>query len=248
MAGCRGLATVIRDMARQQNAIAADRLGSMGAVVQAIVHYKGELEAWFLLEIEARAKTWLDELENAAASGQNARILLKLLPPFYDVLNLPDSADRLKRLKQRSLNSLLKEKAFADALDLLRELPERQPRQEAVCHEGLGDLVAAGQAYLEAGDRKEALQCYRKVPYFERTLALLDEVDDHPAAASLRWVRDMQTLAAKRPPEFAKVMTLPEKKLLESVLEQSLGVARKKPVARKAGPARKRAIKRAKPK
>jgi hypothetical protein len=49
----------------------------------------------------------------------------------------------------------------------------------------------------------------------------------------------MQKLAGRRPPEFAKVMTPSEKKLLEAILEQSLGVTRKKPAARKTAAAKK---------
>jgi tetratricopeptide (TPR) repeat protein len=170
-----------------------------------------------------------------------------LLPPVYKVLNLADADARLKRLQQRSLSSLMKEKAYGDALELLRDFPARQPRQEAVCHESLGDFRAAAEAYLAAGETKEALQCFRKVPDFERTLALLDEIGEHPAADSLRWVREMQKLASRRPPEFTKVMTPSEKKLLESILEQSLGITRKKPAARKGTATKKQSVKRPRP-
>jgi hypothetical protein len=234
-----GLANVIREIGRQPNAAPADRLNAMANVVRSMVDHGGELEPWLLLEIEPRAKAWLDELELAAGSGTNARVLLRLLPPFYKVLNLPDSDARLKRLQQRSLSSLIKEKAWADALELLRDLPERRPREEAACHEGLGDFHAAAEAWLAAGERKDALQCFRKIPDFERTLALLDEIGEHPAADSLRWVSEMQKLASRRPAEFAKVMTPPEKKLLEAILEQSLGITRKKPAVRKAAAKKK---------
>ena len=53
----------------------------------------------------------------------------------------------------------------------------------------------------------------------------------------------MRDLAAERPPEFAKQVLPEEKKLLESVLEASLGASRKKPAAKKKAAAapRKRA-------
>ncbi|MDQ6678580.1 MAG: hypothetical protein M3Z09_14940 [Acidobacteriota bacterium] len=241
-----GLANVIREIARQQQATQADRLGAMGTAVRSMVEHSAELEPWLLLEIESRAKAWLDELELAAGSGANARILLRLLPPFYKILNLADADARLKRLQGRSLSSLMKEKAYGDALELLRDFPTRQLREEAACHEGLGDFRAAAEAHLAAGERKEALQCFRKVPDFERTLALLDEMGDHPAADSLRWVREMQKLADRRPPDFSKVITPSEKKLLETILEQSLGATRKKPVPRKAA-AKKGPVKRSRP-
>ena len=229
-----GLAHVIREISRQPRAAQADRLNAMATVVRSMVDNSSELEPWLLLEMEPRAKSWLDELELAAGSGSNARVLLHLLPPFYKVLNLADADARLKRLQQRSIGSLMKEKAWVDALALLLDLSERRHRDEAACHEGLGDFRAAAEAWLAADDRKEALRCFRRIPDFERTLALLDQIGDHPAADSLRWVRDMQKLAAQRPAEFTKVMTPAEKKLLESILEQSLGVARKKPATRKA--------------
>jgi len=229
-----GLAVTIRSIARQQRATSADRLAFMASAVRFMVENTGELEPWLLLEIEPRAKAWLDDLEPAAVSGVHARILLRLLPPFYQMFKLVDADARLKRLRQRALASLMKEKLYGDALAVLIDLPERRPREEAACHEGLGDFRSAAEAYLAAGDSKEALQCFRKVPDFERTLELLEQVGEHPAGDSLRWVRDMQKLAGQRPAEFAKVMTVAEKKLLESILEQGLGVTRKKPVLKKA--------------
>jgi hypothetical protein len=234
-----GLTGVIREISRQPNAVPSERLNAMANVVRSMVQHSSELEPWLILEIEPRAKAWLDELELAAGSGTNARLLLRMLPQFYKILNLADSDARLKRLQQRSLSSLMKDKAWADALELLRDLPDRRPREEAACHEGLRSFEAAAEAFLAAGDRREALVCFRKIPDFERTLALLDEIGEHPAADSLRWVRDMQKLAGQRPPEFARVMTPSEKKLLEAILEQSLGVTRKKPAARKTAAAKK---------
>jgi hypothetical protein len=57
----------------------------------------------------------------------------------------------------------------------------------------------------------------------------------------------MQKLASRRPAEFAKVMTPAEKKLLESILEQSLGITRKKPAVRKAAAKKKAPVKKKRP-
>ena len=236
-----GLSSVIREIGHSLVAPPERRLGAVGFALQKMVDHRGDLEPWLLLELQPKTKAWLEDLEQAAASGHNARILLNLLPPVFELLNPPDAQARLERLRQRSLQALLKDKDFQTALTVLRELPERQPKQEALCHEGLNDFAAAAEAYLAAGDRKEALRCYRAIPDFERTLALLEEIGDHPAADSLRWVNQMRKLASERPPEFTKVMTPSEKKLLESVLEQSLGVTRKKPAARKAAATKKKA-------
>jgi hypothetical protein len=79
-----------------------------------------------------------------------------------------------------------------------------------------------------------ALHCYRSIPDFEAALKLVGEMGDHPAADSLRWIAELQQLVSRRPDKFTKVMTPAEKKLLEEILERSLGVARRKPTPKKA--------------
>jgi hypothetical protein len=44
----------------------------------------------------------------------------------------------------------------------------------------------------------------------------------------------MNALMKRRPDNFNRVMTQPEKKLLEETLERGLGIQRKKPAAKKA--------------
>ena len=46
----------------------------------------------------------------------------------------------------------------------------------------------------------------------------------------------MDAVLTRRPENFNRVMTPPEKKLLEGMLERGLGVQRKKPVVKKAAP------------
>ncbi|MCC7173986.1 MAG: hypothetical protein IT159_02225 [Bryobacterales bacterium] len=124
---------------------------------------------------------------------------------------------------------LLKEKEFGFALEVLRGLPERDLSLEAVCHEGLGDFRAAAECHLTAGNLKEALNCYRSIPDLEAALKLVREIGVHPAAQSLEWIRRVQELTEQRPENFGRVMTAAEKKLLQEILEQSLGVRRRKP-------------------
>ena len=86
---------------------------------------------------------------------------------------------------------------------------------------------------------ESALDCYRKAPDIQLALAAIKELGKPNAAtASLEWVGAMQALAAKRPENFNRVIKPTEKKLLEQVLEQSLGVQRKKAV-KKAAPRQK---------
>ena len=58
----------------------------------------------------------------------------------------------------------------------------------------------------------------------------------------------LQTLVGERPEKFTKVVTAAEKKLLEELLERSLGVPRRKPVRTKAAGTKKAAPKKRAPK
>jgi hypothetical protein len=191
---------------------------------------------------------WMEELEAALYNGHNAALLIRLLPPFYEALQVSDRTVRIERLKQRAIQLLIKDKQFASALGALRASQERQPKLEAVCLEGMGDFRAAAECHLAAGSVKEALNCYRSIPDFEAALKLVREIGDHPAAESLEWLSKMQQLVAERPDKFTKIVTPAEKKLLQEVLERGLGVSRRKPAqpkpaAKKAPIVRKRVAK-----
>ncbi len=60
------------------------------------------------------------------------------------------------------------------------------------------------------------------------------EMERHPARESLEWLAELDALLARRPENFNRAMTPPEKKLLEAMLERGLGVQRKKPAVKKA--------------
>jgi hypothetical protein len=184
----------------------------------------------------------MEELESALYNGHNAALLIRLLPPFYEALQVPDRTARIERLQQRAIQLLIKDKQFAPALAALRASSERQPKLEAVCLEGMGDFRGAAESHLAAGNLKEALNCYRSIPDFEAALKLVREIGDHPAAETLEWISRMQQLVAERPDKFTKVVTAAEKKLLQDLLERSLGVSRRKPAQPKpAKPAVKKA-------
>jgi hypothetical protein len=78
------------------------------------------------------------------------------------------------------------------------------------------------------------LRCYRGIPDFDKAIELVDRIGQHPARESLLWIRSMRDLAAQRPADFTKAVLPAEKKLLEQILETSLGASRKKPAAKKA--------------
>jgi hypothetical protein len=246
-----GLAVIIDAIGRLHHAKGEARLDALVEVARMVSERKAEIESWLLVEIGSRSKAWFEELEAAVFNGHNAVVLLKLLPPFYEALAVPDRQVRTERLQQRAIQLLLKERQFAVALEILRGLAERQPKLEAACHEGLGDFRRAAECHMATGNRKDALACYRSIPDLDGALKLIDETGDHPAAESLRWISELRTLAMKRPDKFAKVVMPAEKKLLEEILERSLGVTRRKPAApkaisKKSGVPRKRSPKTAK--
>src|SRR5262249_47108778 len=111
--------------------------------------------------------------------------------------------------------------------------PNPNPKLVAECREGLGEWEAAAADYLKAGSPQDALRCYRSIPDFEKSLALVDSIGQHPARESLKGLRKFGALAAERPADFNKVMLPAEKKLLEQLLETGLGVTRKKAAPRK---------------
>jgi hypothetical protein len=228
-----GLAALIETIARLYRGPAETRLPSLVELAQALPRYKRELEPWLLLELGGKVNFWLEELESALFNPHNAAVLIQVLPPFYEALDVPDRTARTQRLQQRAIQLLIKDRQFGAALGALRTLPDRQPKLEAQCYEGLGNYHSAAECHRAAGNLKDALNCYRLIPDFEAALKLVGEIGDHPAAESLQWIAKLQTLVGERPEKFTKVVTAAEKKLLQDLLERSLGVQRRKPAPRK---------------
>ncbi|MBV9679186.1 MAG: hypothetical protein JO185_22815 [Acidobacteriaceae bacterium] len=233
------LATLLHTIGRIQRSSFDDHLHALVDLANFLPQSRKEIEPWLQIYLTSKTKTWTEELESALLNGHNASILLKLLPPFYEVLDIPDRQARTQRLAQRSLQLLMKDKQFSPALALLRTLPDHQPKLEAICYEGLGDFRNAAECHLLGGNLKEALQCYRSVPDLESALKLVGRIGEHPAAESLEWVSKLQQLVAERPDKFTKVILPSEKKILQDLLERALGVNRRKPVPRKKAAAKK---------
>ena len=248
-----GLATTLKAVEQVHHASAGTpHLQALAALAQVLPRYKSEIEPWLLLELQTKTREWIEELEAAMVGGHNAGVLINVLPAFYEALNVPDRTARVQRLQQRAIQLLIKEKQFTQALTVLRTLPERQPKLEAGCLEGLGDFRSAAESYREAGDLKQALNCYRSVPDLAAALALVRELGENPAGPSLEWMAKLQALVRERPEKFTKMATAAEKKFLEDLLEQALGVTRRKrapakaPRDKAAGP-RRRTTTQAKP-
>lgn len=221
------------------------RLTALGNIAQDFANLKDSLPGWLLTEVSSKTARWLEELESALPIGNNALTLARILPPFYRALQLPDAETRSRKLFDKSVRLLVKAKRHAEALEILRTMDSRQPELEAQCLEAMGEHRAAGDLYRSIGQLKEALACYRAAPDFEAAAELIRGLPQHPAASSYEWLIALRDVLAKRPENFAKVMTTPEKKVLEQLLEQGLGVQRKprtqrKSAARKSAAPRKR--------
>ena len=168
-----GLASIIDAIGRVHRVTAENRLPALVEFAQILPRHKDQIEPWLLVELGAKFKPWMEELESALFNGHNAAVLIKLLPPFYEALDVPDRTARTERLQQRAIQLLIKDKQFTPALAALRASPERQPELEAVCHEGMGDFRSAAECHLMVGNLKEALNCYRSIPDMEAALKLV---------------------------------------------------------------------------
>jgi tetratricopeptide (TPR) repeat protein len=216
-----------------------ERLNKIATAVQVVAEARDELPAWFTIEITPRAYEWLDDLDRNLEAGDNPLIAQRILPPFFDALGLPDAQARKDRLAERAVQILMKNRRHAQALTILERLPEAKPKLVAECYEETGQFAKSAAIYLELGDREKALKCYRSIPDFAAALDLVRRMEGHAARGSLEWLSELDAVLARRPDNFNRIMTPPEKKLLEGMLERALGVQRKKPAAKK--PAAKKA-------
>jgi len=238
------LAAAIGAVGVAQSVQAGDYLNRIASLIQSVSEAREELPSWFIVEITPRCRVWLDELDRNLEAGDNPITAVKILPPFIEALGLPDVQARKDRLAQRAVQILMKTRRHAQALTILERLPEARPKLAAECYEETGQLAKAASIYLGLGDREKALKCYRSVPDFAASLDLVRQIEGHAARPSLEWLAELDALLSRRPDNFNRAMTVPEKKLLEGILERALGVQRKQPAAkktaaRKTPPARK---------
>jgi hypothetical protein len=246
-ARCYGLGAIISAVGRVHRAGHGSRIQTLVQLAQVLPESKSEIEPWLLMEIAPKTNTWVEELESGLLGSHNAEMLFDLLPPLYEVLDLPDRIGRVQRIQQSAIQMLIKERKFAPALAALGTLAARPSKLEAICLEGMGDFRGAAQCHMATGNLKEALTCYRSVPDLEAALKLVSEVGEYPAAESLRWISRLQQLVAERPEKFTKMVTPAEKKLLEELLEKALGVSRRKAAPRtgiKKAPASRKGVQR----
>ena len=238
-----GLAAIISAVGRVHRAGNEIRLQTLVQLAQVLPKGKGEIEPWLLIEIAPKTNTWVEELESGLLGSHDAEMLFDLLPPLYEVLDLPDRLGRVQRIRQSAIEMLINDRKFAPALAALGTLAERPAKLEAICLEGMGDFRGAAQCHMAAGNLKEALTCYRSVPDLEVALKLVDEVGEYPAAESLRWISKLQQLVAERPEKFTKMVTQRKRNCWKSCWRrrwESAGAKRLRRQGIKKAPARKR--------
>ncbi len=228
------LANTLLGIGAAERAPGIERVNFIAQAIQQVAEAREQLPAWFIVEITARADAWLDELGRHMDAGDNPLLAQRILPPFFDALGFPDAQARKDRLAQRALQILMKNRRYAQALTILESLPEAKPKLAAECYEETAQFAKAAAVYLELGDRDRALRCYRSVPDFGAALNLVRQMEGHAARPSLEWLAELDAVVARRPENFNRAMTSPEKKLLEGMLERGLGVQRKKPAVKKA--------------
>ena len=227
------LANAIQTIGAAEQAQGPDRLNRIATAIQEITTAREQLPAWLIVEITPRVSFWLEELDRHLEAGDNPIVAQQILPPFFDALALADAQARKARLAQRSVQILMKSRRYAQALTILDRLPEPNPKFAAECYEETDQFAKAAEVWMQLGDRDRALKCYRSIPDFGAALNLVRQIENHPAQSSLEWLAEVDALFSRRPDNFNRTMTVPEKKLLEATLERGLGVQRKKPPAKK---------------
>jgi hypothetical protein len=232
------LANAIQAIGAAEQAQGPDQLNRIATAIQEITTAREQLPAWLIVEITPRASFWFEELDRHLEAGDNPRVAQEILPPFFDALGLPDAQARKARLAQRSVQILMKSGRHAQALKILDRLPEPNPKLAAECYEQTDQHAKAAEIWMQLGDRDRALKCYRSIPDFGAALNLVRQIEGHQVRPSLEWLAEVDALFARRPDNFNRTMTTPEKKLLEAILERGLGVQRKKPAKKKSEAAR----------
>jgi len=146
---------------------------------------------------------------------------------MYRLFEFSDQVERMRKVRLETAQRLCARGEFKPALEILSTGEAAPPELTARCEEGAGEFVAAAQHFLEAGDQKGALRCYRAAGDVERSLELLG---GDSAAPSLEWLKRVRDLMAERPGDFDAVATAAEKDLLEKTL---LTVFTPKPAGKK---------------
>ncbi len=210
------------------------RVNTLTSLISLLGDENVERHGWINQELAAKADGWVRELDAHLEAGDNALLAARLLPGFFRTLQLPGYQERTQALIKRCTDLLLKDRKYRQVLEVVRLGGVEQPAIEAQCYEALEDYAQAAVFYRKLGNKEKLLTCLRAVADFDGALQVVRELKTHPARESLEWLAVMQKAIAARPANFNRVMTAAEKNLLETTLEEALGVKRRKPAKKTA--------------
>jgi tetratricopeptide (TPR) repeat protein len=186
-AGRLVLAGLIRAIAAHDHDTSGDRMASLVNVAVQLADHEAEIDPWLVELLQTRSVFWLSTLE--VRVDQIPLVIYGSLPKLYRIFSPAEAPYRTAKLRGRTIQALMRLGSHADALRILLQTPGADPKLIAECRERLGEFEAAAIEYLKAGSPKDALRCYRSVPDFGKALELLQGMPDHPARASMDWLR-----------------------------------------------------------
>jgi hypothetical protein len=226
-----GQETTSRLILEYRDAIDDPYQGDLGPFVVAAFLLKSgdDVERWLLDEMSPRASGWAEQIEATCKTrrGVLAARTVASLATMYRLFDFPDQVERTRKVRLETAERLCAAGDFKPALEILTASEAVPPELLARCEEGAGEFGAAARHFLEAGDQKGALRCYRAAGDVEHSLKLLG---GDSAAPSLEWLKRVRELMAERPGDFDAVATAAEKDLLEKTL---LTVFTPKPAGKK---------------
>jgi hypothetical protein len=88
------------------------RLEALMDVGEILPAHKADIEPWLMIELNGRASGWIGQLQAAMFNTPNAAIISRLLPPLYELLDIPDRQARTLRFEQRAFISLSRTNNF----------------------------------------------------------------------------------------------------------------------------------------
>ncbi len=126
-------------------------------------------------------------------------------------------------LVRRTALHLLEGKDHQGALTWFRSLAQRDRATEGLCHEHLGDLPAAAQAYEDGERFDDALRCARNIPDFDAANRLVAARGLGTAGDrwSLQWANRLRRVLEERPADDSGArLTDAERKALKGLLNR----------------------------
>lgn len=229
-----GLARIISGIASVERST-GNRTSLLIAALETMSSFEEQIEPWLSVEIVSRSADWLKCLEEGISDGIFTGQILKTIPFAYKLFAVLDADQRINKLRQKAVRSLMHAEQFRTSLEILEQDATADWKLVAECHEGLRDYGQAADLFYKHGNLTDALRNYRMIPDLGKTIDILNQLGNDPSLETLKWMQDVQTLLANRPASFSKSATAAEKKYMANLLEANMGAPRvKKPPVKRA--------------